>query len=228
MARRSGAGGERWEQAGFESHCACLIVVCCSSLCESGLTLLLFPHVPAQALFFLGSMIPYPMPWIPAPFDQFMTQPTLKEAWGTILWGMRAVALWDLGIAALCWRWGGSLVRAQARHEEALAKKSKRGSAVHSRIESYENGIGQVREQYSPPPLPLLVLLHLALSFGFHRLPSLHLFAPLEITQWSCDLVSLSHLLWAVSNLICFFYARSIWGGAAGKTETKAAAVKAE
>lgn len=188
----------------------------------------MFPHVPAQALFFLGSMIPYPLPWVPAPFDSFMTQTGLQSSWGSITMGMRALGIWELCVAALCWRWSSSLLRAQVRHEEHLAKKSKRGHAVHSRIESYESGIGLVREQYSAPPLFLLVLVHLALAFAFNRLPALKPFAPLEVTQWSCDLVMCTHLVWAASNLICAIYARSIWGGAAASNKAEAAAAKAE
>lgn len=195
-----------------------------------GLLYLAFPHVAAQAFFFLGSMIPYPLPWVPAPFERFMTQPKLVDSWDSILLGVRAMALWELAVAALCWRWGSSLLAAQRRQQDQLAKKSKRGSAVHSRIESYETGIGvAVRDNYTPPPVLLLCLVHVGLALAFYRLPSLRVFAPLEVTQWSCDVVMASHALWALSNLVCVVKARSLWGGAsAAQADNKAAAAKAE
>src|SRR4051812_22551053 len=41
----------------------------------------LFPHVPAQAYFFVGDAVPYPLPWRDAPFRTIITQEGLEESW---------------------------------------------------------------------------------------------------------------------------------------------------
>lgn len=103
-------------------------------------------------------------------------------------------------------------------HLEYLKKRGKRGEAVHDKVERYEAATGAGREDYSPPPLMLAVLIHLACAGVAHHLRTL---APLaaagvptasfEITQWFTMSVIALHAFWALAVTAVAIQARSIW-----------------
>jgi hypothetical protein len=98
------------------------------------LLLLLCPHLAAQPLFFLGDAIPWPVPWAGAPFDRYVTQKGLDSAWPSILSTLRlgAVTLLLFGLAVAFM--GRTLMQHFRIHEEYLAKKGRRGEAVHNKV----------------------------------------------------------------------------------------------
>lgn len=107
---------------------------------------------------------------------------------------------------------GSELMREYSSQMEYLAKRGKRGQAVHSKVERYETNIGAARVQYNPPPLWLLTLVHIALAYGAHYACQNKVLGPtLEITAWFANLVSAVHAAMAIETFACWMQARTLW-----------------
>lgn len=105
---------------------------------------------------------------------------------------------------------------------EYLVKRGKRGEAVHSKVERYETQIGSARVHYNPPPLWLLMLVHIAIACGVQYTCQYKMLGPeLEITSWFTNLVSVIHVMMALGTCACWMQARVIW-----KKDHKATSLK--
>jgi len=188
-----------------------------------GLVSLLTPHVPAQAALFLGQSIPYPLPWVPAPFDGYITQKGLEQQWGTVLNVFRGIGVLSFVAGILLWSVGSSVMAHYRTYLEYLRRRGRRGEAVHDRVERYETktqvqASANVRENYSPPPLLVAVLIHLACAALAHHLRTLEpLGSPFTVAPWFTQLLIVLHLTWASLVTIVAVQARIIWGGKAAK-----------
>lgn len=120
---------------------------------------------------------------------------------------------------------GSELMREYHSQMEYLAKRGKRGETVHAKVSAYETQIGAARVHYNPPPLWLLVLVHIGVACGAQYACQNKVLGPtLEITTWFANLVSAVHAVMALESFACWLQARSLWA----KRDSKPVAVKAE